>query len=183
LVEPLSAHLERIKSLYEQDRRNNLAPVTMPHGMEKKFSKCGNRWEWFWLWPSREVSEDPRASVNRRHHVLDRTYQRLIRNAAAKAGNPETRDPAHSEAQFRDAFAGIGNGHSHRPRTHGPSKRGDDADLHARHVETGIGGEKSVGWLIGGLWRDFVPVNSRSLTSWERRNPVSANRRGNPVNQ
>src|SRR5512140_1523690 len=44
------------------------------------------RWEWFWFWPSRQVMLDPHAGVERRHHVLDATFQLAVREASRRAG-------------------------------------------------------------------------------------------------
>ena len=49
-------------------------------------ANAGKEFPWQWMWPSRELSRDPRANVKRRHHVLDRTFQLAIRKAAKEAG-------------------------------------------------------------------------------------------------
>ena len=38
------------------------------------------------MFPSRETSVDPATGVRRRHHVVDSTFQNLIRGAADRAG-------------------------------------------------------------------------------------------------
>src|SRR5512140_31783 len=43
------------------------------------------RWEWFWFFPSRQLALDPHAGLERRHHVLDATFQLAIREAARRA--------------------------------------------------------------------------------------------------
>ena len=44
------------------------------------------QWPWFWVWPDRSLSVDPRAGVERRHHVSDRAFQVAIKRAALQAG-------------------------------------------------------------------------------------------------
>jgi site-specific recombinase XerC len=63
-----------------------LAGVWLPEALTRKYPKAGEEWTWFWLWPSRETSEDPRSGVLRRHHVLDKRVQQAVRWAAQRAG-------------------------------------------------------------------------------------------------
>src|SRR5450759_2253583 len=59
--------------------------VWLPEGLERKWPKAGESWEWQWFWPSRQLLNDPRSGMRRRHHVLDATFQHLVRQAARKA--------------------------------------------------------------------------------------------------
>ncbi|HUJ76078.1 MAG TPA: integron integrase, partial [bacterium] len=86
LVERLRAHRDRLRDLHEQDRAAGLAGVWLPEALEHKYPGAGTSWEWFWLFPSRQVSLDPHAGVNRRHHLLDGAFQLVIRQAARRAG-------------------------------------------------------------------------------------------------
>jgi integron integrase len=84
-VEPLRGHLERMRVLYEQDRRAGIAGVWLPEGLERKYPKAGEEWPWFWVWPENDLSIDPRSGVMRRHHLLERSFQVAIKTAAWKA--------------------------------------------------------------------------------------------------
>ncbi len=86
LVEGLRAHRDRLRGLYEQDRAANLAGVWLPEALERKYPGAGTSWEWFWFFPSRQLSLDPHAGVQRRHHLLDGAFQLVIREAARRAG-------------------------------------------------------------------------------------------------
>ena len=86
LVERLGAHRDRLRGLYEQDRAAGLAGVWLPEALERKYPGAGTSWEWYWFFPSRQVSLDPHAGVNRRHHLLDGAFQLAIREAARRAG-------------------------------------------------------------------------------------------------
>lgn len=85
LVERLAAHRDRLRELYEADRRAGLAGVWLPESLEHKYPKAGEAWEWQWFFPSRQLMRDPRSGRRRRHHVLDATFQHFIRQAARKA--------------------------------------------------------------------------------------------------
>jgi len=85
MVEPLRAHLVGVRQLYEQDRQAGIAGVWLPDGLERKYPKAGQEWPWFWLWPADHLSLDPRSGVHRRHHASDWEFQRIIKQAAARA--------------------------------------------------------------------------------------------------
>lgn len=101
LVPALSSQLERLRPLYEEDRRNGLPGVWLPDGLEKKFKTAGTRWEWQWLFPSREASRDPATGIVRRHHTLDGAFQHAVRKAATAAGINKRVTPH----VFRHSFA------------------------------------------------------------------------------
>ena len=86
LVAPLRAHLVRLRELHAADRAAGLPGVWLPEGLARKFQKAGERWEWQWVFPSRETSIDPVSKLRRRHHVIDSTFQNNIRWAAERAG-------------------------------------------------------------------------------------------------
>lgn len=81
----LKSHLDRIEALWKEDRAADLPGVSMPDALDRKMPNAGKTWEWFWVFPSRKISKDPRTEIRRRHHVLARTIQRAIRTAAKRA--------------------------------------------------------------------------------------------------
>ena len=85
LLEKLAAHRERLRRLQVQDREQALPGVWLPEGLERKWPKAGEAWEWQWFWPSRELMNDPRSGMRRRHHLLDVTFQHFVRQGAQRA--------------------------------------------------------------------------------------------------
>jgi integron integrase len=85
LVGALREHRERLRELHAKDRAAGLPGVALPEGLERKWPKAGEKFEWFWMFPSRNLMTDPRSGIVRRHHVLDATFQKAIREAAARA--------------------------------------------------------------------------------------------------
>ena len=81
----LREHRERLRELYNQDRGDGLPGVELPEALERKWPKAGERFEWFWFFPSRNLLKDHRSGIRRRHHVLDDRFQEAIREAAAAA--------------------------------------------------------------------------------------------------
>ena len=85
LVERLLAHRERLRVVHDQDRQASLPGVWLPEGLDQKYPQAGKSWEWQWFFPSRQMMRDPRSGGLRRHHVLDASFQKSIRNAALRA--------------------------------------------------------------------------------------------------
>ncbi|MCC7299872.1 MAG: integron integrase [Verrucomicrobia bacterium] len=85
-LEPaLREHRERVRELYAKDRAALLPGVELPEALERKWPKAGEKFIWFWFFPSRNLMRDHRSGIIRRHHVLDVTFQKAIRAAAEKA--------------------------------------------------------------------------------------------------
>jgi integron integrase len=85
-LEPaLRAHRERLRKLHAKDRAANLPGVARPEALERKWPKAGEKFIWFWFWPSRNLMRDHRSGIVRRHHVLDVTFQKAIREAVERA--------------------------------------------------------------------------------------------------
>ncbi len=82
--EELQQHLQRVEGLHQQDRADGVGPVWLPDALSRKYPTAGCRWEWQWVWPSRELSMDPRAGVRRRHHVQEGAFQAAVRRAAGQ---------------------------------------------------------------------------------------------------
>ena len=88
LRDPIGSQLARIRPWHEEDRAADVAGVYLPKAYERKAPVWGRQWEWFWFFPSKSLSEDPRSSprVRRRHHLADVTVGRALRKATAAAG-------------------------------------------------------------------------------------------------
>ena len=48
----ISLHLERVRKIYEKDRKNNIPGVQLPNALDRKFQNAGKEWNWFWVFPS-----------------------------------------------------------------------------------------------------------------------------------
>lgn len=86
LKDELVHHISSVRELYEQDRKDKSSGVYLPGALEKKYPNAGKEWGWFWLFPSRVVSIDPRTRIVRRHHTHPAALQRAFKNAVIKAG-------------------------------------------------------------------------------------------------
>ena len=86
LVGGLQTHLAGARVLFEMDRLNDLPGVEMPDALERKYPGASTSWSWFWVFPAREPSVDPRSGVRRRHHIYEQNLQRAIKQAVSRAG-------------------------------------------------------------------------------------------------
>ena len=93
LTEALRRHRERLRELYDKDRRAGVDGVWLPESIEHKAPRAGEEWIWQWLFPSRQLSVDPRSDRKRRHHVQDAAFQTAIKSAAVRAGIPKRVTP------------------------------------------------------------------------------------------
>jgi integron integrase len=101
LAGPLQEHLERVRTRFAEDQRAGLAGVWLPFALERKYPGAGEQWCWQWVFPSRNVSVDPRSGRRRRHHLDPNTIDKALRVAVGKAGIPK-RVSSHI---FRHSFA------------------------------------------------------------------------------
>lgn len=86
LKDDLIRHIAEVRSLYDRDRTQNLSGVSLPGALEKKYPNAGKEWGWFWLFPSKSLSVDPRTLTVRRHHIHPASLQKAFKSAVEKAG-------------------------------------------------------------------------------------------------
>ena len=86
LVEPLRAHLARVRVLHERDLAEGFGEVHMPFALARKYPKAGRSWIWQYVFPSGSRSVDPSGGVIRRHHLDEQIVQRAVAAAARAAG-------------------------------------------------------------------------------------------------
>ncbi len=85
VVEPLKAHLLRVKTLHDKDLANGYGEVELPHALDIKYPRAGKQWHWQFVFPSHKLSADPRTGVIRRHHVYENYLIRGVKLAVMQA--------------------------------------------------------------------------------------------------
>ncbi len=86
LQKDLREHLETIRPFYDGDRVAGVEGVHMPDALARKYPNASKEWGWFWVFPSEQLSVDPRSALVRRHHVHAQRLQRAVKKAAGAAG-------------------------------------------------------------------------------------------------
>jgi integron integrase len=82
----LTAHLERVKALHEQDLAKGYGEVAMPGALAIKYPKAGKEWCWQYVFPSRALSVDRMDGKVRRFHATDTSIQAALHKAVRAAG-------------------------------------------------------------------------------------------------
>jgi integron integrase len=85
-VEPLRAHVERLRSLWAADVAAGVPGVHLPEALARKYPTASISLEWQWLFPTRSLLIDPATGLKRRHHVNETTWQKAVKGAAQRAG-------------------------------------------------------------------------------------------------
>ncbi|MFI4953949.1 MAG: tyrosine-type recombinase/integrase, partial [Burkholderiales bacterium] len=86
VVAGLRAHLEAVRALHRRDLADGLGATWLPAALQRKYPTAARDWGWQYVFPSRNISRDPRSGVVRRHHVADQAFQRAMRQAVRDAG-------------------------------------------------------------------------------------------------
>jgi hypothetical protein len=71
VIEPLKAHLARVKALHERDLAAGCGDVELPDALAREYLRAQYEWGWKFVFPSHKLSADPRTGVIRRHHVYE----------------------------------------------------------------------------------------------------------------
>ena len=101
LVSPLKSQLTDVKKQHADDLENGLGSVYMPSELVRKYGKSDKQWVWQYIFPSNQLSVDPKTKAVRRHHLHESTLQKAVRNTARKV-DIEKRVSCHT---FRHSFA------------------------------------------------------------------------------
>ena len=72
LVEPLQRQIDFALCQHQEDLANNVGEVYLPYALARKYPAAAKEPAWQFLFPSSNVSKDPRCGKIRRHHVHQR---------------------------------------------------------------------------------------------------------------
>ena len=86
VVAPLKAHLAKVKPLHDEDLAQGFGEVYLPFALDKKYPAAGREWGWQYVFPSKNLSVDPRSDKTRRHHVDEKGVQRAVKQAVRDSG-------------------------------------------------------------------------------------------------
>lgn len=85
LIPRLGEHIQRCRALWEGDHIQGAPPVALPGTLENKYPNAGREWCWFWVFPGRNLSRDPRTRIVRRHHCHQDGLSKVLKAAVRRA--------------------------------------------------------------------------------------------------
>jgi len=85
-LEPLQKHLRRVRELHNADLKNGYGEVYMPPALTRKYPHANKAWGWQYVFPSANLSVDPRGGKVRRHHVGGSNIQKAVKRAVLENG-------------------------------------------------------------------------------------------------
>jgi integron integrase len=82
----LKTHLISVKATHDEDLAQGYGEVYLPFALDKKYPNAGHEWGWQYVFPSKNLSVDPRSGKTRRHHVDEKGLQRAIKQVVRDLG-------------------------------------------------------------------------------------------------
>lgn len=101
LVEPLRRHINHLREAHAEALARGYGGVELPSSVEQQHPRAHLELGWQYVFPARSPSRDPRTGAWRRHHLLEDTLQRQVKQALRRA---KVLKPA-SPHSFRHSFA------------------------------------------------------------------------------
>src|SRR3989442_12976397 len=141
ILQPLQAHLGKVRALHRRDLAEGYGEVRLPHALARKYPRAGYEWGWQFLFPSGNRSADPESGVRRRHHVHPDTLGRVVKRAA-RCPHRQAGDLPHAAPFVRHAPPRARARHPPGARAARALGCVDDNDLHPRDEQGRARGEK-----------------------------------------
>ncbi len=86
LAPELKVHLEKARRLHNQDLAAGYGTVHLPFALARKYPNAPKEWVWKYVFPSGNLSVDPRSGIKQRHHVYESVLQKALKAATRRAG-------------------------------------------------------------------------------------------------
>ncbi len=90
-----------MKRQYQYDLERGLGRVVLPNALDRKYPQAGREWGWQWVFPASKYYAHPVTRELYRHHLHESVLQKVVKEAACKAGIAK---PASCHT-FRHSFA------------------------------------------------------------------------------
>jgi integron integrase len=66
---PLREHLKNVWRHHQNDLKKGYGRVSLPFALVRKYPNADKEWGWQYVFPSRNLSVDPRSGLIKRHHL------------------------------------------------------------------------------------------------------------------
>jgi integron integrase len=84
--EKLKDLIRQAKIVHDMDLNQGFGRVYLPFALSKKYPNADRDFKWQYVFPSRQLSKDPRSGIIRRHHVHERSFAHAMRRALLLSG-------------------------------------------------------------------------------------------------
>jgi integron integrase len=101
LIEELKDQVSKVNTIHKKDLGNGFGSVYLPFALEKKYPSASKEFGWQYVFPGKNISEDPRTGIKRRHHIHETVLRKAVKVAIKKS-------EIHKQAgchTFRHSFA------------------------------------------------------------------------------
>jgi integrase len=88
LVVPLQEHLAHVKHLHAQDLAKGYGSVYLPFALERKYPHAGQLWIWQYVFPSHQLSRDPRTGPSAGIMPVGVVYNGLLARQVVRQISP-----------------------------------------------------------------------------------------------
>ncbi len=89
VITPLQRQIVYATALHERDIAQGDGSVYLSYALAEKYPHAATDVRWFWVFPSKNLSVDPRSGVKQRHHLSPTALQNAVRKAIRKAEVPK----------------------------------------------------------------------------------------------
>ena len=89
----LARHLQTVRAQHERDLQQGAGWVELPTALARKYPNAGREWVWQWVFPATRPYRYPETGQWRRHHLHESVLQRVVKDAARRAGIPKRATP------------------------------------------------------------------------------------------
>jgi integron integrase len=86
LAPRVRAQIDAARRLHDIDLAAGYGAVYLPDALARKYPNAPSEWVWQYVFPADRRSHDPRAGIERRHHVDEQFLQRAVKRAVKQAG-------------------------------------------------------------------------------------------------
>jgi len=85
LIPDLQSHLQRAKTLHEQDLNQGYGSVWLPFALNRKYPNADKQWIWQWIFPSTRRIQNPDTKTWQRYHLHESGLQKALKQATRTA--------------------------------------------------------------------------------------------------
>ncbi len=86
IITELKLQIDSVRNLHSGDLAEGYGNVYIPDALARKYPNAEKELKWQYVFPSLNISTDPRTKITRRHHVNETVLQKRIKKSTAISG-------------------------------------------------------------------------------------------------